>query len=149
MKIVQGLAVNGILFAALGISLILPAIAQAQTNLPTFTGKFTLATQVRWDTATLQPGDYTITIESSSMPIFALVRDNKGRPVSRFVSTIDGGQTTAVNALLAREKGGLLHIYSLALASLGRVLVLDPVLAREALMEARAPRAVPVMSAKR
>jgi len=149
MKKVQGLAVGRMLFATLGVSLILPAIAQAQTGLPTFTGKFTLTTQVRWDTASLKPGDYTVTIESSSMPIFTLVRDNKGLPVGRFVSTIDNGRTSSVNALLIREKGGLLHIYSLALPSLGRLLVFDPVLAREAAMEVRALQAVQVMSAKR
>jgi hypothetical protein len=149
MKKIQGLAVSGMLFAALSTSLIVAAIAQAQADLPTFRGKFTLATQVRWGTVVLKPGDYTITIESGSMPIFALVRDSKGRPIARLVSTVDSGKTSTVNALLIREKGGQLRVYSLELASLRRILIYDPVLAREAVMEARAPQAVPVMSAKR
>jgi hypothetical protein len=144
MKKVQGLVVSRMLFAALGTSLIVAAIVQAQADLPTFRGKFTLATQVRWDTVVLQPGEYTITIESGSMPIFALVSDSKGRPVGRLVSTVDAGKTSVVNALLIREKGGQLRVYSLELASLGRILIYDPVLAREAVMEARAPQTVPV-----
>jgi len=40
-------------------------------------------------------------------------------------------------------------VYALTLASIGRVLVYDRALAREAVMEARAPQTVPVMLAKR
>jgi hypothetical protein len=81
------------------------------------------------------------------MPTFALVRDSKGRPVGRFVSGIDGRQTSAGNALLIREKDGQLRVYSLALRSLGRALVQDPAWAREASLEARSPQTV--MLAKR
>jgi hypothetical protein len=136
------------LAAALLMSLFLIASSQAQTDLAVFAGKFTLGNQVLWGKTVLQPGDYTITIGSSSMPTFALVRDSKSRPVARFVSRIDGGRTSAGNALLIREKDGQLRVYSLALRSLGRVLVYDPALAREAVLEARSPQTVPVMLAK-
>jgi hypothetical protein len=149
MKKVQGFAVSKMLLAALGISLIVAGIAQAQTDLPIVMGRFTLPTQVRWNTTVLQPGEYTLTIGSCAMPTFALVRDRKGRAVARFMSRIDSGKTSAMNALLLREKDGQLRVYSLALASLGRVLVYDPALAREAVMEARAPQTVPVTLAKR
>jgi hypothetical protein len=149
MEKVQGLAVGKILLAALGISLIAAGIAKAQSDLPAFTGKFTLTTQVHWDKTILQPGDYTITLGSSSMPSFALVTDSKGRPVARFVSLVDGGDARVRNELLIGEQNGQLRVYSLALGSLGRVLVYDPALAREAVLQARAPRTVPVMLAKR
>jgi hypothetical protein len=138
-----------VLAAALLMSLFFIATSQAQTDLVVFAGKFTLTDQVLWGKTVLQPGDYTITIGSTSMPIFALVRDGKGRAVARFASGIDGGRTSAGNALLIREKDGQLRVYSLALRSLGRVLVYDPDLAREAVLEARAPQTVPVMLAKR
>jgi hypothetical protein len=138
-----------VLAAALLMSLFLIASSHAQTDLVVFAGKFTLTDQVLWGKTVLQPGDYTITIGSTSMPTFALVRDGKGRPVARFVSGIDGGRTSAGNALLIREKDGQLRVYSLALPRLGRVLVYDPALAREAVLEARAPQTVPVMLAKR
>jgi len=146
MKRVQGLAV-GKTFLALSIGLIFAGIAQAQ--IPTFTGKFTLTTQVQWSRAVLQPGDYTVTIESISAPTPALIRDGNGRPVARFLSGIDDGKPSTGNALLIREKGGQLRVYALALANLGKVLVYDPALAREAVLAARVPQTVPVMLAKR
>jgi hypothetical protein len=137
------------LVGSLSISSIVAGIEQAQTDLPSVMGRFTLPTQVRWNTTVLQPGEYTITIGSRAMPTLALVRDSKGRAVARFVSGIDSGKTSSVNALLLREKDGQLRVYSLALATIGKVLVYDRVLAREAVMEARAPRTVPVMLATR
>jgi hypothetical protein len=137
-----------VLVTALLMSLSFIATLQAQTELPPFTGKFTLTTQVQWNKTLLQPGDYTIAIATHGAT-FALVRDSEGRPVARFISAIDGGGTSDGNALLIREKGGQLRVYSLELASLGRVLVYDPALAREAVMEARVFQKVPVMLAKR
>jgi hypothetical protein len=151
MKKVQGQAVSNIKvwLATLGISLIVAGIAQAQADLPIVMGKFTLSTPVWWNATVLQPGDYTITIGSGSLPTFALVRDSKGRPVARLMSRVDSGKTGTVNELLIGEKDGQLRVYSLALASLGRVMVYDPALAHQAAMEARAPRTVPVMLSKR
>jgi hypothetical protein len=147
MKKIQGLAVRKVLFAALSITLIFGAIAQA---LPVFTGNFTLTNQVHWGKTVLQPGDYTITLESSNDRTFALVSDSRGRWVGRFMSGFDEGRRTRTqNALLIRENVGQMHVYSLELASLGRVLVFDPVLARELAVEARAPQTVLVMLAKR
>jgi hypothetical protein len=147
MNRVQGLVVGKTLFAALSVGLIFVGIAQAQ--IPTFTGKFTLTTQVQWSRTVLQPGDYTVTIESISAPTATLIRDSSGRPVARFISRIDSGKTSTGNALLIREKGEQLRVYALALASLGKVLVYDSVLAHEQIMEARAPQTLPVMLAKR
>jgi hypothetical protein len=138
-----------VLAAALLMSLFFIATSQAQTDRVVFAGKFTLTDQVQWGKTVLQPGDYTITIGSTSMPVLVLVRDSKGRAVARFMSGNDSGETSARNALLIQEKGGQMHVYSLELASLGRVLVYDPALARAAVLEARAPQTVPVMLAKR
>ena len=149
MKRAQQLAVSNILFAALSISLIIVGIAQAQMDFPVFTGKFMLTNPVQWGKAVLQPGNYTITIGSDSVATLALVRDSKGQPVARLMSGIDDGKTSVRNALLIREKGGELRVYALELASLGRVLVYDRALAREAVMDARVPQTVPVMLAKK
>jgi hypothetical protein len=124
-------------------------IAQAQLGIPTFTGKFTLTTQVLWGKTLLPRGSYTIAIESSTIPTIALIRDGSGRPVAHFMSGIKDGKISAKNALLIREKNGQLRVYALARASLGEVLVYDRALAREAVMEARAPQTVPVTLAKR
>ena len=149
MKRGQGFTASRMLFAALNVGLIIVGIAQAQLSIPTFIGKFTLTTQVQWDKTLLKPGDYTVTIESVSAPTAALIRDHSGRPVARFISSIDSGKPTRGNALLIGNKGGQPRVYSLALGDLGRVLVYDPALAREAVLEAGGPRTVPVMLAKR
>jgi hypothetical protein len=149
MKNVQGLAVSKVLFATLSMSLIVVGIAQAQVGIPTFTGKFTLTTQVLWGKTVLPPDNYTITIESSGLPIIALIRDGSGRPVAHFMSGVKDGKTSAGNALLIREKNGQLRVYALALASLGEVLLYDRALAREEILEARTALTVPVMLAKR
>ena len=51
---------------AVRIIVIASGIAQAQSDLPAFTGKFTLATEVRWATLVLRAGDYTVTIENDT-----------------------------------------------------------------------------------
>ncbi len=149
MKQVRGSAVIKILVAVLGVSLMQVGIAHAQLDIPVFTAKFTLTNQAQWDKTVLQPGDYTITIGSLGTPTAVLVRDGRGRPVARFVSGIDDEKASARNALFLRETDGQLRVYALALASLGRVLVFDPILARKAVLEAGAPQTVPVTLAKR
>ena len=135
-----------VLAAALLMSLFFIATSQAQI----FAGKFKLTDQVQWGKTVLQPGEYTVIVGSvSSMPGLMLVSDSKGRTVARFMSGIDSGKTSARNALLIKEKGGHMHVYSLELASLGKVLIYDPALARAAVLEARAPQTVPVLLAER
>jgi len=137
-----------VLAAALLVSVVLIATSQA-ADIAAFTGKFTLTNQVYWGSTVLQPGDYTVSIVSHVGSFLALVRDGKGRAVGIFANPIDSGKTTDRNALLIKEKGGQLHMYCLELSSLRTVLVYDPVLAREAVLEARAAQTVPVMLAKR
>lgn len=146
MKKVQEL---GKILLALRIILIAAGIAQAQSDLPAFRGKFTLTTQVRWSNIVLRPGDYDFTIENDGLPMFVLVRDSSGRAIARLMCGVMGGQKEARNALFFREKDGQLRVYSLSLGILGRMWVYDPALAREAVLDARAPQTVPVMVAKR
>lgn len=149
MKKIQGFALSRILLAALGISLIATGLAQAQSDLPSFTGKFTLTTQVRWNTIVLRPGDYTVILENNGRPAFAIVRDSEGRSVARFMCQILDGQTNVRNELFLRQKDGQFRVYALNLGSLKTMLVYDPALAREAALDARVTQTVPVMVAKR
>ena len=137
------------LFAALLMSLFFVGTAQAQTDLPAYVGKFTLTDQIHWGNSVLQPGDYTITIGSTSAPIIALIRNGEGRPVARLLSGVRGGNNCVVNALLMKEKDGQFWVHSLALADLRMVLVYDPTLARETIQEARVSKTVPVIWAKK
>jgi hypothetical protein len=149
MKRIQRFEVSMMLLAALCMSFIAAGMAHAQSDLSAFTGKFTLTNQVLWGETVLSPGDYTIAVGSVNGSTWALVRDGKGRPMARFMARIDSGEKPAQNALLVKEKAGQLHVYSLAIASLGRVFVYDPALAREAILEAHASQEVQVTLATR
>ena len=148
MKNVQGLAVSRILLAV-RIIIVATGIAQAQTDLPVFMGKFSLTSQVQWNNTVLRPGDYTVILENDSRPAYAVVRDSEGRSVARLICQIVDGRTSARNELFIRQKDGQFRVYSLSLGSLGKMLVYDPSLAREAVLDAHVPQTVPVMLARR
>jgi hypothetical protein len=136
-------------FAALLMSLFFVGASLAQEALPVYCGKFTLTEPIHWGKSVLQSGDYTITIESAGAPVFALIRDGRNRPVAAVMTNIRSGNTTAVNALLLKEKDGQLWVHTLALADLKVVLIFDPVLARQSIQEAQVSKTVPVMWAKK
>jgi hypothetical protein len=133
-----------VLVTALLMSLLLIVTSQAQTDLPAYTGRFTLAQAIQWNTSVLQPGDYTITIGSTGTPIMALIRTISGRPVARVRSWTRSESANGKNALLLKERNGRLQVYSLALADLGMVLIYDPALAREAVLESQVSQTVPL-----
>lgn len=149
MKKAKGSAVPKMLLGALCISVVLVGVSQAQSDKLVFVGKFTLNQPTQWGTTLLQSGDYTIGIESTSMPVKAKIRDGRGRAVAIVVSGTDAGNRSDGNRLLIEEKLGRPHVYALTLASIGRVLVYDPALAQQAVREARAPQTVPVVVARR
>src|SRR5262249_18763301 len=140
---------NKMLFATILISLFFVGTSQAQGDLPVYVGRFTLTYQIHWGNSVLQPGDYTMTIGSTSTPIIALIRNRDGRPVARLLSRVRSGNTSVVNALLMKEKDGQFWVHSLALADLRLVLIYDPTLARETVQEARVSKTVPVMWVKK
>ena len=148
MKKVHGFAVK-MAFATLCVSLVLLGVSHAHAGTSAFVGSFTLTQPTQWGDALLKPGSYTISIASNTTPTIVVIRDSKDRNVAEFVSGIDNGNTSTRNALFVKEKAGHLQVYSLALASLKRVLIYDTALAREATLEARAPQTLPVILAKR
>jgi len=131
-------------------SLFLVGISHAQVGLSSYVLKFTLTAQTRWGESILQPGDYTITIESIAPPGFAVIRTREGRSVAIVMSRLHSEKTsTERSAILMKEKDGQLCVHSLVLADLRMVLIYDPALAREVVQEARASQTVPVMWAKK
>ena len=139
-----------LLAAALLTSLFFVGTARAQGP-PAYIGKFTLTDQIHWGKSVLQPGNYTITIKSLSIPTIALVTKVDGDAFTYVMSGARNGNTNGVNALLIKEKDGQLTVHSLALADLGMVLIYEPALAHErpVIQEARSARAVAVTSAKK
>lgn len=149
MRTNQGFAGIKILLAALFVSLLVAGSVRAQGGLPAYHGKFSLPFQVHWGKSVLQPGDYTITIQSTGIPAIAFISKADGNGGTRVVTAVHSEQTNGVNALLLRDKDGHLTVHSLSLADLGMVLIYDPSLAREPVQEARVSRTVPIMWVKK
>jgi hypothetical protein len=149
MRTNQSVARTKMLLATLVMSLLCVGTAQAQS--PVYRGKFTLPYQVHWGTNVLQPGDYTITIQSSAMPIRASIRkaDGNGWGILVLSGVFRSAEPTRVNALLVGDKDGEPTVHSLSLADMGIVLIYDHSLAQESVQEARVSRTVPVMWAKK
>lgn len=138
-----------VLASALFVSLLSIVTLHAQIDVPAYKGKFTLAQQIQWNTTILQPGDYMITIGSTALPVFALISTASGHPVARLMNWSWSESTNGKNALLLAEKNGRLQVHSLALADLGMVLIYDPALVRQSVLESQVSQTVPVMWAKR
>jgi hypothetical protein len=129
--------------AALVMSLLYIGTVQAQ--IPVYRGQFTLPYQVHWGKSVLEPGDYTITIQSAAIPTIALITTADGKGGTHVVTGVHGEPTKGVNALLLKDKDGQLTVHSLSLADLRMALIYDPPLARESDQEARVSRTVTVM----
>jgi hypothetical protein len=120
-----------------------------------FAGKFTLIDQVHWGESVLQPGDYTIRVKSTRLPIIAAIHSNKSGAalfvkVTSVISDIPRNRQRGFgNALLMKAKGGQLCVHSVALADLNMVLIYDPLLAQQSVQEAQMSKTVPVMWAKK
>jgi|ERR1700722_4321141 hypothetical protein len=133
-----------VLVTALFVSVLFIVTLHAQTDVPAYTARFTLAQPIQWNTSVLQPGDYTIAIGSTGTPIIALIRTVSGRSVAILRNWSRSERTNGKNALLLKERNGRLQAYSLALADLGMVLIYDPALAREAVLESQVSQTVPL-----
>jgi hypothetical protein len=145
----RGFAGTLFLVVSLLVSLFSCGTASAQRGLTAHVGKFTLTHQVQWGKSVLQPGNYTITIESTGSPIIARVRKSDGEAGIFVMSAARSESTGGVNALLIKERNGQPVVHSLALADLGMLLIYDLSLAREAVQEAREKQMVPVLWAKK
>lgn len=138
------------LLAALLTSLFFAGTARAQSQAPAYVGRFTLTHQIHWGKTVLEPGKYTVSLNSTVAPIsIATIRTVDGDGVCIVMSQARTRDKNGVNALLIKEKDRQPTVYSLALADLGMVLIYDPSLARERPQEARLSQAVPVMWAKK
>lgn len=137
------------LLAALAASLTLAGAARAQAVSPVFVGKFTLSSPVRWAKATLPPGTYSISIESTSRPILATVRDENSNVVVRVMTIVSGDYHSGPDLLrLKSSSDGPLTVQALVLADLHTVLIYDASPARQSVEEARADSTVVLVARK-
>jgi hypothetical protein len=146
----QRMVGSTLLLVALFASLFFAGTSRAQSQAPAYVGKFTLTHQIHWGKTVLEPGRYTVSLNSTVAPTtIATIRTVDGEGVFMVMSQARSRDNNGVNALLLKEKDGKPTVYSLALADLGMVLIYDPSLARQRPQEARLSKAVPVMWAKK
>lgn len=94
-----------------------PKLATAQ---PSVEGKFTLPFEARWGNAVLQPGEYTFSILSTSLPAMVVVRREAGGAQVAMVMARgwDSGGSSDHSALTVARSGGKVSISSLYLEEL-------------------------------
>jgi len=130
-------------------SLFFAGAARAQGQSPAYVGEFKLTHQIRWGKTVLQPGKYTVSLNSTVGPTIGTIRTVAGDGVSIVMSQARIENKNGVNGLLIKEKDGQPTVHSLAISDLGMVLIYDPTLARETVQEARVSQTIPMTWAKK
>ncbi|PYU35027.1 MAG: hypothetical protein DMG31_04785 [Acidobacteria bacterium] len=125
------------------------AFAAAANAQASFTGKFTLPYEVRWGTAVLPAGDYSIRMESSSAPalVWSAGGENKMFTVTPIAANSEKGAARLYITFVRGER----RVRSLNLPELGRSLIYEPLTKneREILAQAGQVQAVPVIAARK
>ena len=135
------------LFAVLFVGGILPAAASAQSAL---TGTFHMDREVRWGTAVLTPGDYTLTIDSTSIPMRAFIRSADNKHSVIVISESYGDAHSTRSLLQLAPKGNRWVVLSLDLPQLHRSFVYDHLSAQEQREElAKDVQTIAIQSASR
>ena len=137
------------LVTALAGSLTLARPARAQAVSPLLVGKFKLTTSVHWGKSVLQPGTYTVRIDSTASPIMATIYNNRYTVAIRVMSLGTSNYQNGSNALRLKVHNGSLVVHSLVLADLNTVLNYDSSTDRENVEEAQADTTVPVLMARK
>ena len=87
---------------------------------PLFRGQFQLEHRIHWGSAVLEPGAYSLMLDSATPTI--VVRDAKsGRIVAREFSRRDGIAARGPSKLLIEARGNERAVYGLTIAGLGSV----------------------------
>jgi hypothetical protein len=90
-----------------------PASAQVACQ-----GRFTLSHEVRWQNATLPPGDYTFEMQSVATPSLITVKGPNG---SQFITAIVADEKDIEQSMLIVEnRGGRSTVSELRLSAIGR-----------------------------
>ena len=139
MKIVRMLAIVALAIWAL----------TATANAQSVQGKVTLPYKVHWGTATLPPGNYTISMDSLHTATLVQSASNNISFYTRMAVAQDSTKGPA--SLLITSFQGERRVRSLNLPEYGRSLVYDPLTKaeREQIAKAGQEQAVPVITAKK
>jgi len=123
--------------------------ALAQDVPPSFLGKFTLTAPVHWGKSVLQPGDYTICIDSMASPSLVLINKEGSAFAVRVMSGVSNDYRGGSDALQLKVKNGEFVVHALVLADLKRVFIYDSFLEGQNVEEVRASASLPVLAARK
>ena len=128
MKSTQILTTAKLLLAILVFSFLASGMAAAQS---TWKGTFQLNDELRWGTAVLSPGSYTLTIESAQMPMVAMIRSANGKTVAFATTSISNDLISKNSSILIVGTGAQRQVRSLNLPLLGLSLEYRPTTVKE------------------
>lgn len=149
MRNMRSIQRRAMLLAALVMTLMTAGAARAQHVPSSYVGKFTLTTPVHWGKSVLQPGEYTIYIESTSSPNLALIEKDGSVFAFRVMSAVSNRYQGNSDALQLRVKDGEFVVQALVLADLKTALVYDSSIDKQNVEEARANTRIPVLVARK
>ena len=149
MRTHRVLAVTKMFLVALVMTPLFVSTARAQGSDTVYRGTFTLTQQINWGKSVLHPGHYTMTIASIGNPAIVKVQNEDTGEGFRVVTGVREETTAGTSALFLQAKNGRATVHSLSLPQLGIVLIYEPGLTREPVLEAHAGQAVPVLLAKK
>lgn len=149
MDTIQSIQRGAILLAALVMSLMTAGAARAQSVSPSFRGKFTLTTPVHWGKSVLQPGEYTICVDSMASPSLAFIQKEGSVFAVRVMSGVSNRYQGNSDALELKVKNGEFVVQALVLADLKTALVYDSSFGKQNVEEARANASMPVLVARK
>ncbi|PYU21890.1 MAG: hypothetical protein DMG32_19480 [Acidobacteria bacterium] len=121
----------------------------AAANAQSFTGKFTLPYEVHWGAVVLPAGDYSITMESSSVPALVSSANGEIKMFTRLPITANSEKGAA--GLLISVRGDERTVRSVNLPQYGASLIYKPFskAERELLAKGGQLQTVPVFAAKK
>jgi len=150
MRTHRALAVTKLFLVALVMTLLFAGRTRAQGAADSaYIGELTLTKQIHWGKSVLRPGHYTMIISSSSSPVIVKVQNEDTGESFRVVTVVHEEKTTGSNALLLQTRNGEPTVHSLSLPEIGMVLIYEPTLKHEHVLEARASQALPVLLARK
>lgn len=149
MNTMQSIQRGALLLAAVVMSLMTAGAVQAQHVPSTFVGKFTLTTPVHWGESVLQPGEYTICIESMASPSLAVIQKEDSAFAIRVMSGVRNNYQGNSDALQLRIKNGQLVVEALVLGDWKTTLVYDSSFREQNVEEARADSSIHVLVARK
>ncbi|HET7106808.1 MAG TPA: hypothetical protein VFI38_08360 [Candidatus Acidoferrum sp.] len=149
MKTMKSIQRGTLLVAALFVGLMTAGAVQAQQVTSSYCGKFTLTTPVQWRKSVLQPGEYTIRIESMSSAHLALIQKEDSAFAIRVMSGVANSYQGNSDALQLKVKNGQLVVEALVLGNFKTALFYDSSFPEQSVEEVRGEDSVRILVAKK